>query len=118
MKKLALAVFATALIGFGHAPANAQTPPPTIKPIPPEDVVECGESDVITVNCQEYYFEAVPPTTPAPATTTTISAQIPPGPLPSTGSGVSPILGIGAALLVGGGVVVVASRRRSSATAH
>lgn len=115
MKKLALAAIATAFIAFGQTPVSAQAPPSTIKPIPPEDVVECGEAATILPNCSEYYIEALPPTTSAPATTTTQVASAPPSGLPQTGSGISPLLGAGAVLLVGGGIVVVASRRRSAA---
>lgn len=114
MKKLVLAAAATALIGFGHAPVSAQT-----EPIPDDLQVECGEADVVTENCQEFYVEALPPTTSAPATTTTSTVAVsPPGEIPKTGSGVSSILGVGATLLVGGGIVVVATRRRSTAPAH
>lgn len=128
MKKFALVAIATALIGFGHAPVSAQTDPEPIIPIPADRALECGEStgridvnpaDGIQDSCTEFYVApAVLPPPPAQVTTTTtILAQAPPQGLPRTGSGVSSILGLGAALLVGGGIVVVATRRRSTATA-
>ena len=108
MKKLAIAIAATAMIALSHAPVNAQTDEPG----------ECAERDTATVDCEEFYVEVLPPTTPAPSTTTTtLVASQPPGGLPKTGSGVSPILGMGAAMLAGGGIIVVASRRRRTATA-
>jgi LPXTG-motif cell wall-anchored protein len=104
MKKLIFAVIATAFLAIGHAPANAQGLP-----------VECqsGEFDGTEQECIDFYTEVVvaPPTTVA--ATTTVPVTVPAGELPRTGSGVSPILGIGALLFVGGGIVVVASRRRT-----
>jgi LPXTG-motif cell wall-anchored protein len=126
MKKFIIAATAVAFIGIGGSPAFAQSDPEPIVPIPEDSLVECGESDGRTdVNgdgiadaCLEFYVEAAPPTTVAPSTTTTTTIAIVQGPLPETGSGVSPILGMGAALLIGGGLVVVATRRRSTATAN
>lgn len=104
MKKLILAVTATAFLAIGHAPVNAQGIP-----------VECvgGEFDGTEQECIAFYTEVAiaPPTTAT--TTTTVPVTVPAGQLPRTGSGVSPILGIGALLFVGGGIVVVASRRRT-----
>ena len=124
MKKLALAVIATAFIAISHSPASAQTP---ITPVPDDRLLECGESDGrtdvdgdgIADSCTEFYVAAAPPVVeqvPPPATTTT-TIPLASGPLPRTGSSVSPLLGFGAALLVGGGIIVVATRRRSTATA-
>ncbi len=125
MKKLALAVIATAFIAISHSPASAQTP---IAPVPDDRLVECGESDGrvdtppsdgIADSCTEFYVAALPPVIeqvpPTVAPTTTVPLAT--GPLPRTGSGVSPLLGAGAALLVGGGIIVVATRRRTTATA-
>ena len=90
-------------IAIGHAPAHAQLP------------VECqgGEFDGTEQECIDFYtvVSVAPPTTAT--TTTTVPVTVPAGQLPRTGSGVSPILGIGALLFVGGGIVVVASRRRT-----
>jgi LPXTG-motif cell wall-anchored protein len=120
MKKLILAFATVAFIGFGGTAVSAQIPP-TVPGSPDPLPIECTETDVgapdsdgdgIPDVCVRFYFqEAVaPPTTPAP---TTVPVTVPAGQLPRTGSGVSPILGIGALLFVGGGIVVVASRRRT-----
>jgi LPXTG-motif cell wall-anchored protein len=127
MKKLAIAIAATAMIALGHGAANAQdVEPEPIVPVPENSLVECGESDGredqngdgIEDDCTDFYVEVLPPTTPPPpAATTTTTTTVPPrsqGPLPRTGSGISPLLGIGAALFVGGGIVVVATRRRQA----
>ena len=126
MKKFIIAATAVAFIGIGGSPAFAQSDPDPIEPIPENSLVECGESDGRVDNngdgiadvCLEFYVEAQPPTTNAPATTTTTTEVVSQAPLPETGSSISPILGIGAALLIGGGLVVVATRRRSTASAH
>jgi len=149
MKKLALAVIATAFIAIGHTPVSAQELP-----------VECGEDSEFVgtqQDCIDFYRDVATtttavttttaattttitqvgaggPTTTAPptattaaapatatraATTTTIAAASPAqGALPRTGGGISPLLGIGAALFVGGGITVVATRRRSTAGAN
>lgn len=114
MKKLILAFATVAFIGFGSNAASAQTPPTTL-PGSGDTPAVCKEWDGITPIpevCRDYYIEQeiIPP---VPTTTTTVPVTIPPGDLPRTGSGVSPILGIGAMLLIGGGIVVVASRRRT-----
>ena len=132
MKKLILAFATVAFIGIGGSAAHAQTDP---TPLPNTSVplpAVCSERDLpggaatadvdgdskpdVPAVCVDFYVaeEVLPPAT----TTTTVPVTVPPGQLPRTGSGVSPILGIGALLLVGGGIVVVATRRRSSSTAH
>ena len=116
MKKLILAFATVAFIGFGGTAVSAQTPPTTI-PGSGETPIECKEWDGISPIpeiCEDFYIAVVvaPPTTAT--TTTTVPVTVPAGQLPRTGSGVSPILGIGALLFVGGGIVVVASRRRTS----
>ena len=107
MKKLILALAAVAFIGVGGSAVSAAAP----SVLPPG----CTEpSNVPTDACYDaelYPIEVQPPVTPAP---TTVPVTVPVGQLPRTGSGVSPILGIGALLLVGGGIVVVATRRRST----
>ena len=108
MKKLALAVIATAFLAVGHGTVNAQE-------LPAE--CESGEFQGTEQECIDFYVEVLPPTTPAPTSTTTTTIVQVAGPLPQTGSGVSPILGMGALLLVGGGIIVVATRRRSAAPA-
>ena len=132
MKKLALAVITTAFIAIGYAPVSAQTTVPPVLPgvtIPDNRLVECGEitgridvnpADGIADSCVNFYISvaAAPPViqqTPPVVTTTTVVLAT--GPLPRTGSSVSPLLGFGGALLVGGGIIVVATRRRSTATA-
>ena len=116
MKKLILAFITVAFVGLGSAPASA-APPDEYKPKPGVSVpVECADNETITQECLEFYTEIAPPTTPAPATTTTTTlAPLAPD-LPKTGSGVSPILSIGALLVLGGGLVVVVARRRSTST--
>ena len=135
MKKLALAVITTAFIAIGYAPVSAQSAPdpePT-KTIPDSRLVECGEitgrtdtnGDGIAESCVEFYVAAGPPVVnqappvvnQAPPAVTTTTVVLATGPLPRTGSSVSPLLGLGGALLVGGGIIVVATRRRSTATA-
>ena len=120
MKKLILAFATVAFIGFGGTAVSAQTPPTTI-PGSADTPEVCKEWDGISPIpeiCTDFYIEVAvgPPTTVAvapPTTTTTVPVTVPAGQLPRTGSGVSPILGIGALLFVGGGIVVVASRRRT-----
>lgn len=126
MKKLILAFATVAFIGFGGTAVSAQTDPTplpnTSAPVP----AVCAEPDsvgrTVDVNgdgipdvpevCRDFYVEEEVIILP-PTTTTTVPVTVPPGQLPRTGSGVSPILGIGALLFVGGGIVVVASRRRT-----
>ena len=129
MKKLALAVITTAFIAIGYAPVSAQTTVPPVLPgvtIPDNRLVECGESDGrtdtngdgIADSCVEFYVAALPPVIQqVPPVVTTTTVVLATGPLPRTGSSVSPLLGLGGALLVGGGIIVVATRRRSTATA-
>ncbi len=112
MKKLALAIVATAFVGFSHAPVNAQSSDPEpIEPIPADQALECAESegrtdtnhDGIEDKCTDFYIDGHP--TP------------PPGQVADTGSsGVSSMLGLGSALLVGGGIAVVSTRRRATAS--
>ena len=123
MKKLIIAATALAVIGFGGSAAHAQTLP---DPEPNPDVslplpIECSEQDEggtdvdgdgIVDDCLEFYVEAGGPTTTTPATTTTLAT----GSLPRTGSGISPILGIGANSVVVGGIAAVAARRRQTAS--
>lgn len=91
----------TAAISFSASPAAATTP----STIP----AECAESEGRPANCDDFYPPGIVlPDTPDPTTTT----APPPVVLPSTGSGVSPILQFGTLLLIGGVVVVVAARRR------
>jgi LPXTG-motif cell wall-anchored protein len=141
MKKLILAFAAVAFIGFGGAAVSAQTPPTTL-PGAGETPDVCKEWDGVSpipAPCVDFYIEEATTTTaatttttiseevePPPTPTTTISEEVAPpttvaptttvpaGSLPRTGSGVSPILGIGALLFVGGGIVVVATRRRTN----
>jgi LPXTG-motif cell wall-anchored protein len=118
MKKLILAFATVAFIGFGSSTASAQFPPTTI-PGSGDTPPACKEWDGISPIpevCEDFYIEQIV-VPPVPTTTTTVPVTIPPGDLPRTGSGVSPILGIGALLLVGGGIVVVASRRRTGSAA-
>ncbi len=132
MKKLILSLAAVAFIGIGGSAAHAQTDPTplpnTSVPLPavcsernlpggaPTDDVDVdGKADVPAICVDFYVGEGI---NVLPPVTTTDPATVPPGQLPRTGSGVSPILGIGALLLVGGGIVVVATRRRSTSTAH
>ena len=110
MKKLATALIATAIIGFGHAPVSAQSSPEPITPVPDELLLECGESDGrvddnndgVADKCTDYYFS-----TPAP---------VPPMTIPSTGSESALPLQLGAALTFSGLIAVVAAHRRRSAT--
>ena len=124
MKKLILAFATVAFIGFGGTAVSAQTDPDplpnTTAPVPAVcaepnertvDVDNDGIPDVPEV-CRDFYVEEEAIVLP-PVTTTTVPVTVPAGSLPRTGSGVSPILGIGALLFVGGGIVVVASRRRT-----
>ena len=128
MKKLIIAATATAALALGGMSAHAKSPDPD--PLPDASLplqIECSERDEgapdidgdgIADECVDFYVDqdVNPPTTTvaggAAATTTTVATSGP-GTLPRTGSGVSPILGIGALLFVGGGIVVVASRRRT-----
>jgi LPXTG-motif cell wall-anchored protein len=125
MKKLILAFAAVAFIGFGGTAVSAATDPEPLPGSPDPLPIECTETDVnapdsdgdgIPNDCVEFYVAVQPPTTPPATTTTTVPVTVPPGQLPRTGSGVSPILGIGALLFVGGGIIVVASRRRTGST--
>ena len=141
MKKLILALTTVAFIGIGGSAVSAQAPP-TYPPVLPGVSlplpIECSEASLgIDRNgdgyndkdaegkplkdangnpffCVDFYVEEAEQLPPA-TTTTTIPVTVPPQDLPRTGSGVSPILSIGALLLIGGGIVVVASRRRSDA---
>jgi LPXTG-motif cell wall-anchored protein len=128
VKKLILALAAVAFIGIGGSAVQAQTTPnPTPVPSTSSPVPDyCAEADDpargdvdpatgIPENCTDWYVSEGANVKPPASTTTAAVAVDPPGNLPRTGSGVSPILGIGALLLIGGAVVVVASRRRSSA---
>jgi len=142
MKKFIITATAIVFIGIGGSPAFAQTPAP-IPPVLPGVTlplpIECSEQDVnapdtdgdgIPNACVNFYITQaglppvsvqVPPVgaqVPPVVTTTTTTIVLATGPLPRTGSGVSPLLGMGAALLVGGGIIVVATRRRSMATAN
>ncbi len=123
MKKLILALATVAFIGIGGSAVSAQTPP-TLPGAPKPLPIECSESaekgldtnkDGVPDSCVNFYFTQAVAVLP-PATTTTVPVTVPAGELPRTGSGVSPILGIGALLLVGGGIVVVATRRRSTSS--
>jgi|GEM_PF-2499034 len=137
MKKFIITATAIAFIGIGGSPAFAQTPAPNPPVLPGVTLplpIECsertggspvdGQGGPISPNCVDFYIEvaALPPVVASPAAV--VPAVVPPVlipsivTLPSTGSGVSPLLGMGAALLVGGGIVVVATRRRSTATAN
>jgi LPXTG-motif cell wall-anchored protein len=121
MKKLILAFATVAFIGFGGTAVSAAPDPEPLPDAPNPLPIECRETDGepdsdgdgIPDDCVEFYVAVNPPTTPPATTTTTVPVTVPPGQLPRTGSGVSPILGIGALLFVGGGIVVVASRRRT-----
>ncbi len=53
-------------------------------------------------------------TSPTPGTTT---STVPTGEIPRTGSDVTPMVLVGAALLTGGSLLVLASRKRSRASA-
>ena len=131
MKKLALAVITSAFIAIGYAPVSAQTTVPDPNPIgtiPDNRLVECGEitgrtdtnNDGIADSCVDFYLtvgQAPPVIQQVPPVVTTTTVVLATGPLPRTGSSVSPLLGLGGALLVGGGIIVVATRRRSTATA-
>lgn len=118
MKKLILALATIAFIGIGGSAVSAQTPPKPIVPGPsPAECAEWNGLPPVPVNCVDFYVERVvvqPP--PPPAATTTVPVTVPPVGLPKTGSSVSPILGLGALLVIGGGFVVVATRRRSTAS--
>ena len=123
MKKLALAVIATAFIAIGHSPVSAQTSPPVCSE---RDNGSPLDGDGIPTDpvCADFYVAAAPPVAPPAVAPPAVAppAVLPPvvvpevG-LPRTGSSVSPLLGLGGALLVGGGIIVVATRRRSTATA-
>ena len=131
MKKLALAVIATAFIAISHSPVSAQTPDPTVVPgVTLPLPVECDERDggspvddqgrPNSPACVDFYLtvgQAPPVIQQVPPVVTTTTVVLATGPLPRTGSSVSPLLGLGGALLVGGGIIVVATRRRSTATA-
>jgi LPXTG-motif cell wall-anchored protein len=104
VKKLILAFITVAFIGLGGVPAHAQDD------TGPVDCIDQPSSDP---NSPCYNPVLYPPTTPATTAPTTTQ----PSPdIPKTGSGISPILSIGALLVLGGGMIVVAARRRSTAT--
>ena len=116
MKKLILAFITVAFIGLGRVPAHAQAD---------TGPVDCIDQPSGDPNDPCYNPVLYPPTTPASsiappttattATTTTTIKSLTPD-LPQTGSSnMSPILGIGALLVLGGGLIVVAARRRSTA---
>ncbi len=117
MKKLILALATVTFVGLGGSAASAALPDKLPR--------GCSEpSNVPTDPCYDaelYPIEIKPPAggeaEVAPPSPTTTPAAAAPGSLPRTGSGVSPILGVGALLLAGGGIVVVASRRRSASAA-
>ncbi len=134
MKKLILALATVAFIGIGGSAVSAQTTT-NPKPLPTASLplpIECRESSApggartvdinndgkadIPATCVNFYVAPPIVAVQPPATTTTVPVTVPAGELPRTGSGVSPILGIGALLLVGGGIVVVATRRRSTSS--
>jgi LPXTG-motif cell wall-anchored protein len=111
VKKIILAFATVAIIGFGgNAQVSAHNAPQAV------DCVDQPSSDP-----SDPCFNPVlyPPTTPAssvlpPTVPTTTLAPLTPI-LPRTGSsGMSPILGMGALLVLGGGLIVVAARRRST----
>ena len=111
MKKLILAFITVAFIGLGGIPAHAQG----------EGPVDCIDQPSDDPADPRYNPALYPPTTPAssvapPTTTTTLAPLAPPSSLPQTGSGISPILGMGTLLVLGGGLIVVAARRRSTST--
>jgi LPXTG-motif cell wall-anchored protein len=136
VKKLIFAFITVAFIGLVSSPASAQNDPEPSVPI------ECAEEDLPDPEggCRQYYPPTTPvstttttttvlattttttkgasggPTTTVAGSTTTVAAIKPPNSLPQTGSGVSPILGMGALLVLGGGLIVVAARRRSTST--
>jgi len=141
MKKFIITATAIAFIGIGGSPAFAQTPAPNPPVLPGVTLplpIECsertggspvdGQGRPISPNCVNFYIAVagLPPVVAPPVALppAVVPAVVPPvlvpstATLPSTGSGVSPLLGMGAALLVGGGIVVVATRRRSTATAN
>jgi LPXTG-motif cell wall-anchored protein len=109
VKKLILAFITVAFIGLGGVPAHAQDD------TGPVDCIDQPSSDP---NSPCYNPVLYPPTTPATTGPTTTQATLPPlsPDIPKTGSGISPILSIGALLVLGGGMIVVAARRRSTAT--
>jgi len=137
MKKLILAITAVVVVGMGSGPTFAQEDP---EPLPGVDVpASCDESgdrgedtngNGVADECDQYYPPTTPATSVAPPTvpvTSSLSPTVPPNSptttasealtpiLPQTGSsGLSPILGMGALLLIAGGLIVVAARRRST----
>jgi LPXTG-motif cell wall-anchored protein len=115
VKKLILALATVAFVGMGASAASAQTAPKPIRPGAPPVCAEWNGQAPIPEVCVDFYVERaqIPPATTTP---TTVPATVPAQGLPKTGSGVSPILGIGALLIAGGGIVVVATRRRSTAS--
>ena len=118
MKKLALAVIATAFIAIGHSPVSAQTTPPLV--CSERDNGSPVENGIPTAGvCADFYVGAAPPVAPPVVAPPAVlpPAVVPPAGLPRTGSSVSPLLSLAAALAVGGGIIVVATRRRSTATA-
>jgi LPXTG-motif cell wall-anchored protein len=109
MKKLMLALATVAFIGIGGSAVSGAAPsvlPPGCTEPSNVPGTECYDAELYPIRVQ-------PPAAPVPPT---VPVTVPVGELPRTGSGVSPILGIGALLLVGGGIVVVATRRRSTST--
>jgi len=121
VKKLILAFATVAFIGLGGtAPVSAQGD---------SEPVDCVDQPSDDPNSPCFNPVIYPPTTPvtsvAPPTvpvTSSLSPTVPPTTsaaltpvLPATGaSGISPILGMGALLMLGGGLIVVAARRRST----
>jgi LPXTG-motif cell wall-anchored protein len=120
MKKFIVAVAAVAIVGLGSAPAHAVGPTP----------VDCADKPSPDIDDPCYDAAVYPPTTPAssvnpPDSTTTTSERVappttlgPPNNLPQTGSGISSILAVGAALMLAGGLIIIGARRRSTSSAH
>ena len=108
MKKLILALATVAFIGIGGSAVSAAAPSVRCHQDVPSRATS-RQTPAMTQSCirsrSSHRSLAAP---------TTVPVTVPVGQLPRTGSGVSPILGIGALLLVGGGIVVVATRRRST----
>ena len=118
MKKLALAVIATAFIAIGHSPVSAQTSPPVCSERDNGSPLD-GNGIPTDPVCANFYVAAAPPVAPPAVAPPAVlpPVVVPEVGLPRTGSSVSPFLSLGAALAVGGGIIVVATRRRSTSTA-